>query len=116
MKRLLIILTTLIGLLIIVGCGNTGKVHKSDWYYAGTSHMVSVYDMPISVHQLDSICVADTLSNDLTKWHKSMFIDFETRDTVYKHTFIKRYSETEEVIYIINEYRDSLSINKRIKY
>lgn len=116
MKRLFLIVGTLIALLILVACGNTAKTQKTDWYYTAGSRMVSVYDMPVTTFQLDSICMADTLSNNLQNWHRAMYIDFETRDTLYKYTFIKKYSETEEAIYIINEYRDSLSINKRIRY
>lgn len=77
--------------------------------------LVSVYDMPVTVHQLDSICLADTLSINLNDWLGSRYVEYGTIDTVYKYTFIKHMGTDQETIYVISEYRDSLSINKRIR-
>lgn len=112
------LLTVAILFFSVISCGNTGwfcRKNQNLSYGANGKHMISVYDMGITTKQLDSICVADALSQNFNDWINGYFIDFETRDTVFKHTFIKTNNPDEEVIYIVTEWRDSLAIVKRIK-
>ena len=51
---------------------------------------------------------------DFKDWMSTYYIDFETKDTVYKHTFIKSSIYDAEIIYVVTEWRDSLAIMKRI--
>lgn len=120
MKHLTKVLTVLVGAILIVGCGNLrwfGKkqtpVEPPTVTY-GTG-MVAVYNMGITDRQLDSICLADALSQDFADWLSTYFIDYETKDTVYKHTFIKKMGQGGEEIYVVTEWRDSLAIMKRVK-
>lgn len=120
MKHLSKVLAFLLGAILIVGCGNLRwfcKKPSTDEPTTVTygSGMVAVYNMGITNHQLDSICLADALSQDFNDWLSTFFIDYETRDTVYKHTFIKTMSEGVEEIYVVTEWRDSLAIMKRVK-
>lgn len=99
---------------IIFGCGSPKVLSSGDWYnLPNNGKLYTVYDIPVTMHELDSICVADTLSNNLYDWLNSHYIEFGTKDTVFKYTFIKHMGSELETIYVISEFRDSLSINKR---
>lgn len=103
---------------LVISCGNTCwfcKKKPTEPTYGQGKTMVSVYNMGITNAQLDSICVADTLSLDFNDWLNGYFVDFETRDTVFKHTFIKCANKPNETIYIVTEWRDSLAIIKRVR-
>ena len=120
MKNFTKVLAFLLGAVLIVGCGNLRwfckKQNTDDPQVTyGSSGMVAVYNMGITHHQLDSICLADALSQDFDDWLSTFFIDYETKDTVYKHTFIKRMDDSGEEIYVVTEWRDSLAIMKRVK-
>lgn len=116
MKKLNKILTFFIMFFMLIGCGNTWKLkHQPDQNLGHGVTMVSVYNMGITNHQLDSICLADGLSNDFEDWVNAYFIDYETADTVYKHTFIKSMDKNGETIYVVTEWKDSLAINKRVR-
>lgn len=101
--------------LLALGCGNTRRLpnkNQPTFGYGGT--MLAVYEMAVTNTQLDSICLADTLSMDFNKWINGFYVDYETRDTVFKHTFIKN-TGGKETIYIVTEWSDSLAITKRIR-
>ena len=51
--------------------------------------------------QLDSLCAADELSNDLNDWMTTTFVDYESNMRVTKHVWVNAVSEDEEVTYII---------------
>lgn len=117
MKILTKFLTIVLLFFTVLSCGNTGWFcrKKTDQNYGQSQSMISVYNMGITNEQLDSICLADNLSQDLNDWLTGYFIDYETKDTVFKHTFIKTIEGKQEVIYIVTEWRDSLAINKRVR-
>ena len=99
---------------VIFGCGGPRTLSSQDWYNVpNNGKLYTVYDMPVTVHQLDSICMADTLSMNLYDWLNSHYVEYGTRDTVFKYTFIKHMGTELETIYVISEFRDSLAINKR---
>lgn len=103
--------------MLIAGCGLTKKTPTAGWYNeaANVGALVTIYNVPVSVHQLDSICVADGLSQNLADWNRSFYIDFESRDTVYKYTFIKVMNKEAEEVYILSEFKNGLTIHKRAK-
>jgi hypothetical protein len=106
--------------LFLVGCGNTHwfckhKQSDGDVNFGSAKTLVTVYNMGITDRQLDSICLADGLSQDFNDWVTALYVDYETRDTIFKHTFIKYYDSNGEEVYIVTEWRDSLAITKRIK-
>lgn len=117
MEKLTKFLTVMLLFFLVLSCGNTGWFcrKKTEQTYSQSPQMVSIYNMGITNAQLDSICVADTLSLDFNDWLNGYFVDFETRDTVFKHTFIKCANKPNETIYIVTEWRDSLSIIKRVR-
>lgn len=104
--------------MIAIGCGGTHRFcykNDQDINYGSSRVMKSIYEMGVTNHQLDSICVVDGLSQDFNNWINTYYIDYETRDTIYKHTFIKRIDLNEEVIYVVTEWKDSLAIIKRVR-
>ena len=120
MKKFSKVLAVFFCLVTAIACGNTHwfckqKQQDEPVVLGQSSKMVSVYNMGIKDYQLDSICHADGLSNDFKDWVNAFFIDYETKDTIFKHTFIKVYNDNQEEIYIVTEWRDSLAINKRVR-
>lgn len=117
MEKLTKFLTVMLLFFLVLSCGNTGWLcrKKTEQTYSQSPQMVSIYNMGITNAQLDSICIADTLSMDFNDWLNGYFIDFETRDTIFKHTFIKTIKGKQEAIYVVTEWKDSLAIMKRVK-
>ena len=118
MGRFSKVLSVLLCLVIAISCGNTHwfcKKKDQDINYGTGKTMVAVYNMGITDRQLDSICLADGLSQDFDEWANAYYIDYETRDTVFKHTFIKVFGNNQEEIYIVTEWKDSLAIIKRVR-
>lgn len=120
MKKFVGLLIVLSFLFTSVGCGNLHWFCKkkekpqTENVLGQGRKMIAVYNMGITNAQLDSICIADTLSLNFEDWVNAFFVDYETRDTVYKHTFIKTFSDKKEAIYIVTEWKDSLAIIKRV--
>ena len=119
MKKLTKFLMISFLVLGLVGCNGLCLFQKQKQPEGNTfgsgKQMVVLYNMGITNHQLDSICVADTLSVDFNDWHNACFVDHETGDSIYRHTFIKNTKDKRETIYIVTEWKDSLSIIKRVK-
>ena len=117
MKKLEKLLTITLLFFTVLSCGNTSWFCKKKAYntYGQKQNMVSIYNMGITNSQLDSICIADGLSQNFNDWLNGYFIDFETKDTIFKHTFIKTLENNNDVIYIVTEWKDSLAINKRVR-
>ncbi len=114
------IIAYVLTLFLLIGCGNTHWFCKKsnsgeDINYGSAKTLIAVYNMGITDRQLDSICLADGLSQDFNDWANAFFIDYETRDTVFKHTFVKYYGDDGEAVYIVTEWRDSLAIMKRVR-
>ena len=120
MKQFTKIIAFLVLTIGIAGCGNCHWFcrHKqlvpTEITLGGGRTMLSAYNFEVSDAQLDSICRADSLSPDFNDWMSTYYIDFETKDTVYKHTFIKSTVYDAEIVYVVTEWLDSLVIMKRI--
>lgn len=66
-----------------------------------------------NARQLDSMCVADSISSDLSKWVYMVYYDYETQERVDKYTFIKVLNENEEMTYILTPVDTLYKITKR---
>lgn len=111
MKLLKSLIISMIVGLSLISCGTQPPVVTSSWYDIGTDgRMYVVFDHATTPVQIDSICRADTLNNNLHAWKKSSYRDAETNQIVYRYTYIKNDNTT----YIISEYPDSLAITKRV--
>ena len=62
--------------------------------------------------QFDSVCLADTLPNDLTKWKRMLFRDFESRKGENIYLFIKKLGKGEK-IYRVEKIGSNFRITKR---
>ena len=106
MKRILYIITVLF---IIFSCGISRKNNIKE----STSRMILLIDTTFTRHQLDSLCFADTISNELNTWEKVMFIDYETNEKIIEYLFIKQLNE-DEVMYRVIIEKESYKIIKRL--
>ena len=99
-KRLIIFLSAL---LLIVSCGpgkqivNVNTNQEYDRQYAR--------EILVTMAQLDSICIADTLTQHFRDWYSGAFVDYETNKAMEKRFYIKMY-ENKRVFYILAPYDD----------
>ena len=119
MKKIIGFLVIFVLIFSTIGCGNCHwfckkKPTETENVLGSGRKMVALYNKGITNAQLDSICVADTLSMDFNDWLNTFFVDYETRDTIFKHTFIKSTGGKNEAIYVVTEWKDSLAIIKRV--
>ena len=62
--------------------------------------------------QFDSICNADNIDKDLSKWHNFYFIDFEDGDTIFEYVYLVEI-QGGSTVYIVKEQGKKLVITKR---
>lgn len=119
MKNIIFKVLTLCVLLVSVLCCGPGKracvLSSGNQQPEYQGRIVNLYNMPVTPWQLDSICVADTLSQDLNHWLKQAYRDVETKTTIFKYTYIKRGGTPGETMWIITEFPDSMSVIKRVR-
>lgn len=108
MKKILFVLCMCIGSMFFA-C--SPKI--TDPYTYGTS-MMKEYSKMFSVYQFDSICIADSISNNLNKWHQFKYMDVETGRRESEYSYIKKLG-TNQIIYILepSHISDSVFITKR---
>lgn len=76
--------------------------------------MANVMNKKISMAQFDSLCVADTLPNNLIEWKFLGLKEYESNKRVSLFMYMKR-SGTGETVYRLEETMDdSVKITKRI--
>lgn len=76
--------------------------------------MMSVMKGKYSLEQFDSMCVADTIPNNLNEWQFIGLKDYETANRVSLFYYVKS-KEAYEAVYKVEETMvDSIKINKRI--
>lgn len=83
-------------MIICFSCG------KRNIYQSPTVSSMYTYESVITLRQLDSICVADTLLT-MDYWIKDTFYDYETNESYVRYMFIKDLDNDRETIYIITE-------------
>lgn len=92
---------------ILLSC--TPKVVVNDNVFYGNS-MYRSMNGKYSIAQFDSMCVADTLPNDLSKWMVLYLKEYETGEKVSLHAIYKK-----NVVYRVEDTKDdSVKITKRI--
>lgn len=94
--------------LLIFSCGNSNKAGKNDY------RMQTVIEMRASEYQLDSICKADTLSQNIDDWLNAEFVSYETGDTIPKYVWIKQWSCGTLIKYVITGKVEPFMIEKTI--
>lgn len=94
---------------MVFGCG--GTKHSSNTVYGETMRNSYVMEN-VTQRQLDSICVADILPN-INEWKGSIFVDFETRQTVVKRFFLKS-KEPKQILYVVIGEKEPYKVERRI--
>lgn len=113
-KKVSEIMLFLMLVLLTVICCNP-KIYYWE-VYANDQKMYHQYERVINESQLDSLCIADTLNRDLSKWLVVSFYDDENGDKINKYVYIKQLDSLGEIIYNLEPQKDSVSykIIKRI--
>jgi len=106
MKQFILILTILF---CTVGCGCLKRQQTDVNLGSGMKAETLMYN----VRQLDSLCVADTLANDLNYWLKSAYVDYETNNQTIKYTYVKHPNTKNEMTYILVPVDTLYQITKR---
>ena len=93
--------------LAILSC--TPKVTVNDNIFNGTS-MLRTMNGKYSMQQFDSMCIADTLPRDLSKWIKFNNRDYETSEEILFYSAYKK-----NCVYKVEDTKDdSVKITKRV--
>lgn len=66
--------------------------------------------------QLDSLCVADTLSCDFNDWTNCDFITYMTNDTIHKRLWIKQWGDGTLVKYVVTGAKEPFFVEKTETY
>lgn len=103
-KKIFIVFFIALGL---TACGAMKKANEASRY-----QMIGI-EMQINQAQLDSICIADTLVNNLKDWANAVYYDYETNTAVVKRTLVKG-KGMEQTVYVIEILNDSTyTLSKR---
>lgn len=108
-KKLLILLS--ICILLITSCGSVKHIFHNEY------DKIYATELIVTQAQLDSVCNADTLSNNFRDWYTGAFVDYETNKAMEKRFYIRE-SITKRVIYILAPYdeeRFKLTIRTEVK-
>jgi len=79
------------------------------------ANMYNVYEKEFTKEQFDSICKADLLINNLSKWHQLSMRDGETNQIVVEYMFIKSLGSYECIYRLVKTNDNIYKITKRIK-
>lgn len=93
MKRFIIILLS-VSLLLFTSCGPGKRTVDTE----KSTSMKMLIDTTFTMHQFDSLCVADTISPDYKNWLVMAFLDYETNNVIYEYIYIKHINE-DEIMY-----------------
>jgi hypothetical protein len=94
--------------LLFYSCGTQKKITNNP-----DSRMILLINDTFTKHQLDSLCVADTISSDLNTWIIGTFVDYETNTPVKEYSYIKIMKE-DEILYRVIEEGIDYKITKRL--
>lgn len=78
------------------------------------TQMYNLFEANFTKVQFDSICIADTISNNLEEWHKLYGIDGDTEEKYIIYMYIKSL-DNNECIYRLIDNNGIYKITKRIK-
>lgn len=94
------------------------SIHYTDTLNQGIifgASMYNVYEKEFTKEQFDSICKADLLINNLSKWHQLSMRDGETNQIVVEYMFIKSLGSYECIYRLVKTNDNIYKITKRIK-
>ena len=100
MKKLLILFGLCI--LFFTSCGTGKKTTYTGWE---TYDKMYATELIVTMAQLDSVCVADTLPTSFKEWYTAAFVDYETNKAKQKKYYI-RASVSQRKSYILSPYND----------
>lgn len=100
-KKALTIIIVLFLLLMVDCCKPTKQITQTNIDY-----------QEYSIEKLDSICLSDSISNELNLWHRIDLKDYETNLLLTKYMYIKILNDSCNLIYIIEDNK----ISKRLMY
>lgn len=109
MKKLLFVIISL----ILCACSSIKSFAPETEFVFGST-MMNAFENYYTIEQFDSICKADTINRDLSKWTKLSLKDGETNKDVSLYLYIKSLGKYETVyrVQIINN--STYKITKRI--
>lgn len=121
MKRLKILIITLISVLCLVGCGQTrnyaaANTETEEYYYGAsveTDDGMKAYIYYYTAKQVDSMCVVDKLPRNLDEWICEKYLDFEYSRYVIKRMYIKEFGDDAELIYLLIPREELYKVTKR---
>ena len=100
------------------GCGTLNKIfHKTDkenteTTFSTTQNMYQVTH-EYTMHQIDSMCVADMLPMKFEGWTCKTYTDYETNQYIIRYMYIKELNDNYEMIYIVTPRGDIYAVSKR---
>lgn len=100
------------------GCGTLNKIfHKTDkenteTTFSTTQNMYQVTH-EYTMHQIDSMCVADMLPMKFEGWTCKTYTDYETNQYIVRYMYVKELNDNYEMIYIVTPRGDIYVVSKR---
>lgn len=100
------------------GCGALNKIfHKTDkenteTTFGSTQNMYQTTH-EYTMHQIDSMCVVDTLPMKFEGWKPSTYTDYETNQHIVRYMYVKEMNDNYEMIYIVTPRGDIYVVSKR---
>lgn len=92
---------------------NTNNIEIVDSVSYGYS-MYNAFEREFTVLQFDSICKADKLINDLSKWHNLSVQDEDTKESFVEYLYIKSLGNNECIYRLVKVNNNVYKITKRI--
>lgn len=100
------------------GCGTLNKIfHKTDKENTettfGTTQNMYQVTREYTMHQIDSMCVADVLPMKFEGWTCRTYTDYETNQYIVRYMYVKELNDNYEMIYIVTPRGDIYVVSKR---
>ena len=100
------------------GCGTLNKIfYKTDKENTettfGTTQNMYQVTHEYTMHQIDSMCVADMLPMKFEGWTCKTYTDYETNQYIIRYMYIKELNDNYEMIYIVTPRGDIYAVSKR---
>lgn len=115
-NRLFYLLTAILLIFLLNGCGMLSKLFHKDTEDTGTTigipsmHQI---DYEYTGFQVDSMCVADSLPRNFDGWLHRAYQDYETSEYIVRYMYIKDLNDNYEMIYIVTPRGEIYVVSKR---
>lgn len=110
------VLLAIMAIALLLSC-STRMVEKP--YYGSSAYceyyMYNAFNISATQAQFDSICVADTIPNNLNEWSRMSYTDFETKERIVKYFIVRQKDNGCEYSYILVPKDKMYKIVKRVK-